>query len=181
MRGGPRGFGSLMRALAVLAICAPAWGAEDASQTLPALAEPFPAAEFELQDTDGRTHRLSDYRGKVVILNFWATWCPPCRYEMPSMERARQKVAGEDIVILAVNVGEDEDTIFTFTGSYPVEFPLLMDSHATTIKQYPVTGLPTTYVVDPRGLVSHRAVGGREWDDPHLLDAIRQLLEPESR
>ncbi len=145
-------------------------------QTLPALQEPFPAPDFELRDIDGKVHRLSDYRGKVVVLNFWATWCPPCREEMPSMELARQMIRGEDIVILAVNVGEDEDTIFRFTGDYPVEFPLLVDREAKVIRSYPVIGLPTTYVIDPRGYVTHRAVGSREWDDPALLDKLRALL-----
>ncbi len=153
-----------------------AWAADTPRQTLPAVAEPFPAPEFELKDIDGRTHRLSDYRGKVVILNFWATWCPPCIKEMPSMERARQMIEDEDIAILAINVGEDEDSIFMFTGNYPVEFPLLMDLEAETIKQYPVTGLPTTYIIDPTGRATHRVVGSREWDDPQLLDSLRAIL-----
>jgi len=85
-------------------------------QTLPPVAKPFPAPAFTLTGEDGKTHRLSDYRGHVVVLNFWATWCPPCRYEMPAMERAYQKLQGDGIVLLAVNVGEDEDTVFACTG-----------------------------------------------------------------
>jgi peroxiredoxin len=159
----------------LLLLCTAAMSAPP--QTLPPLATPLTAPAFELPDIDGKRHRLEDYRGKVVVLNFWATWCPPCRYEMPSMERARQKLAGEDIVILAVNVGEDADTIFEFTGNYPVEFPLLLDQQGTVIKQYPVVGLPTTYIIDPHGRVSHRAVGSREWDDDELLNELRGLLK----
>jgi peroxiredoxin len=161
----------------LLALSATNTFAAESAQTLPAVAQRFPAPAFELNDIDGHVHRLSDYRGKVVVLNFWATWCPPCRYEMPSMERARRRVAGEDIVILGVNVGEDEDTIFTFTADYPVEFPLLMDRDGHVVEDYPVIGLPTTYIIDPEGYVTHRAVGSREWDDPGLLDQLRQLLE----
>ena len=141
------------------------------------LQEPFPAPEFELKGEDGKLYRLSDYRGQVVILNFWATWCPPCRDEMPSMERAWQKIKGKGIVILAVNMGEDEDAIFEFTGNYPVTFPLPMDSDGAVIKKYPVVGLPTTYIISPEGMVTHRAVGTREWEHPQLLDQLRKMLD----
>lgn len=94
-----------------------AFSQEQSVQTLHSLPKPFPAPEFELKGEDGKLCRLSDYRGQVVILNFWATWCPPCREEMPSMERAWQKIKGKGIVILAVNVGEDEDTILHLPGS----------------------------------------------------------------
>ncbi len=149
-----------------------------AAQTLQSLAKPYAAPEFTLQDDDGKTHRLSDYRGKVVVLNFWATWCPPCRYEMPAMERAHKKVQGENIVLLAVNVGESEDQVFEFTGQYPVTFQLLLDTDGSVVKKYPVIGLPTTFVIDPRGVVTHQAVGGREWDDERLLGQLRKLLKP---
>lgn len=147
----------------------------DTAQTLPEFINQ-PAPEFVLKDTEGRTHRLSDYKGKVVVLNFWATWCPPCRDEMPSMERARLLVLDEPIEILAINIGEDEDAIFLFTGDYPVEFPLLMDKDESVVKDYPVVGLPTTYIIGPKGNIRYRAVGSREWDDPKLLDALRSLL-----
>jgi peroxiredoxin len=148
-------------------------------QTLLPLDKPFAAPDFSLKGEDGKTYRLSDYRGKVVVLNFWATWCPPCRYEMPSMERAHQKVKGEEIVILAVNVGEDENTVFAFTGQYPVSFPLPLDMDGSVIAKYPVIGLPTTFIIDPRGQVMHRAIGGREWDDDRLLDQLRRMLKPQ--
>lgn len=146
-----------------------------ATQTLTPLAKPYAAPAFALRAEDGTTHRLADYRGKVVVVNFWATWCPPCRYEMPSMERAYQKIKRDDIVLLAINVGESEDEIFEFTGRYPVTFPLLLDRDGAVISRYRVIGLPTTFVIDPRGRVTHRAVGGREWDDPALLAELRRL------
>ena len=146
------------------------------AQTLPVLSPPMAAPDFVLTGEDGKRYRLSDYRGQVVVVNFWATWCPPCRYEMPAMERAHQKLKDEKIVLLAVNVGEDEESVFAFTGQYPVTFPLLLDRDGTVVKQYPVIGLPTTFVIDPHDNVTYRAVGGREWDDEALLNQLRQLL-----
>jgi len=150
-------------------------------QTLPPLSETFTAPDFSLKGEDGKTYRLKDYVGQVVVLNFWATWCPPCRFEMPSMERAHAQLKGEKIAILAVNVGEDETTVFAFTGQYPVTFPLLLDQDGSVIAKYPVIGLPTTFIIDPSGKVTHRAIGGREWDAAELLNQLRALLKPSAR
>jgi peroxiredoxin len=133
------------------------------------------APDFSLRDSDGAEHRLSDYRGRVVIVNFWATWCPPCREEMPSMQRAWPAFQEKDIAMLAINVGEDADTVFEFTAYYPVEFPLLLDEDSAVIKAWPVRGLPTTFVVDPQGRIVFRAIGARKWDDPALLETIGAL------
>lgn len=149
--------------------------AEAVKQTLPSVETPFAAPDFTLEGEGGKTYRLADFRGQVVLVNFWATWCPPCRREMPSMQRMWQKVKGKGVQVLAINVGEDADTIFEFLGSYPVSFPLLMDRDGSVVKQFPVTGLPTTYIVDPRGKVVYRAVGSREWDDPKLYGQLLQL------
>jgi peroxiredoxin len=146
-----------------------------ADQSMTAIPGKVAAPDFELIDTDGNTHRLSDYRGKTVIINFWTTWCPPCREEIPSMNRAWRELADEEVVILAINMGEDEDTIFVFTGDYPADFPLLLDRDGAVIAEWPVKGLPTTYVVAPDGSIAYRAIGGREWDDPVFLEQIRML------
>ncbi len=146
-----------------------------AEQSLTALKNPQMAPDFTLVDMDGVTHKLSDYRGRPVIVNFWATWCPPCREEMPSMERAWNKIKDQGIAMLAVNVGEDEDTIFTFTGDFPASFTILLDTTGKITEQWPIQGLPTTYVVSPEGKLVYRAIGGREWDDEQLLDQVRQL------
>ena len=91
------------------------------------------------------------------------------------MERAYEQLKKEGIEILAINVGEDADTIFTFTADYPVTFPLLMDLDSSVINDYPVVGLPTTYVIGPEGRLVYRAIGTREWDDGELLKQIRAL------
>jgi peroxiredoxin len=146
-----------------------------AGESLTPLPGGKPAPDFELVDTDGKLHRLSDYRGNTVILNFWATWCPPCREEIPSMNRAWRQLAKEDVVMLAVNMGEDEDTIFVFTADYPAEFPLLLDRDGSVIAQWPVKGLPTTYIIAPDGSIAYRAIGGRNWDDSDIMDILRAL------
>lgn len=150
-------------------------GAAHAEQNMTAIPGNIMAPDFALQDTGGKTHRLSDYRGKPVIINFWTTWCPPCREELPSMNRAWHLLEKEGIAMLALNMGEDEDTIFIFSADYPTDFPILMDQSGEVIEQWPVKGLPTTYVIAPDGTIAYRAIGSREWDDKVLLDAVRAL------
>ena len=133
------------------------------------------AADFTLYDIDEKQHKLSAYRGRVVIVNFWATWCPPCRFELPSMEKAYQILKEKGVVMLAINVGEDIDTIFNFTADYPVTFPLLLDKDARVIKQYPVVGLPTSYIINPQGQMVYRVIGTRDWTDKKLLKTILDL------
>jgi len=144
---------------------------------LTALPDKPKAPPFELKDADGNVHHLSDYKGKVIVVNFWATWCPPCRAEMPSMQRAWEQLREEGIMMLAIDVGEDEDAIFEFTASYPVEFPLLLDTDSSVSEAWDVKGLPTTFVVDQWGRKVYRAVGGREWDAPDLMKKVRALKQ----
>ena len=111
-------------------------GACYAGQTLTPIPGNIPAPDFELQDTEGNTHRLSDYRGTPVIINFWTTWCPPCREEIPSMNRAWHQLEQDGVVMLGINMGEDEDTIFVFSADYPADFPMLMDQAGKVIDDY---------------------------------------------
>ena len=159
--------------LLVLSLVIPS--AAHAEQTLTPINSPALAPDFQLQDMDGKLHRLSDYRGKPVIINFWTTWCPPCREEIPSMNRAWQQLEQEEIAMLAINMGEDEETIFIFSADYPADFPILMDRDGKVIEEWPVKGLPTTYVIAPDGRIAFRAIGSREWDDKSLLDRVRAL------
>lgn len=133
------------------------------------------AADFTLHDINEKQHRLMEYRGRVVIINFWATWCPPCRFELPSMDKAYQILKQQGVVMLAINVGEGVDTVFNFTADYPVTFPLLLDKDAKVIKQYPVVGLPTSYIINPEGHIVYRVIGTRDWTDKKLLKSILDL------
>ncbi len=172
LAGGGRRICKILFAF-VLSI-APAWGG---SQSLIAVADKPAAPDFSLADIDGNTHRLSDYRGRVVIINFWATWCPPCRREMPSMERAWQSIQSKNILLLAINVGQNEDQVWEFTADTPVTFPILLDEEGEVSNEWPMLGLPTTFIVDPEGRIVYRAVGDREWDDPALLAPILDLSQ----
>ena len=93
------------------------------------------------------------------------------------MQRAWEQLSQEGIGLIAINVGEDADTIFQFTANYPVQFPLPMDLDSQVVQAWPVKGLPTTFVVDPQGRLAYRAIGGREWDDQELLALVRELQE----
>ena len=145
---------------------------------LTAQSELIPAPDFTLEDIDARKYSLKDYRGKVIMLNFWATWCPPCRRELPSMERLHQKFKNRDFVVLSLNQMEDGDQIFTFTGDLGIDltFPILFDKDSSVSHAYGVMGLPTTYIIDKKGYVRFRAIGGREFDHPEVEKQILQLM-----
>ncbi len=152
----------------------PGFGAElpPLSQGLSAIAQPSPA--LRLQDLDGATHDLSDLKGQLVLVNFWATWCPPCRREMPSLERLQQQLRDRGLRVLAVDLGEDADTIFAFTGQLDPAptFPLLLDPEGEAAAAWGVKGLPTSFVIDPQGRVIFRAVGGTEFDQAGTLGQL---------
>jgi thiol-disulfide isomerase/thioredoxin len=142
------------------------------------LPKPVPAPDFTLEDMDEEKHSLGDLRGKVVLLNFWATWCPPCRREMPSMERLHQKLDADKFRVIAVNQMEDGDHVFAYIGQLEVDptFTILFDSDSKVSNSFSVNGLPTTYLIDKQGNVRFRAIGGREFDHPEVEKQIMQLI-----
>lgn len=136
--------------------------------------EPVPvskplAADFTLRDLDGKEHKLSDYRGKVVFLNFWATWCPPCREEMPSMERLNEVLGGKDFVMLAVNTDEDIKDLEDFTKGAPHNFTVLSDADGKVQKLYQVFKFPETFVIDRQGRIADHIIGARDWSSTEAL------------
>ncbi len=142
------------------------------------VAEPVPAPALHLPDLDGKPHDLADLKGKLVVVNFWATWCPPCRREMPSLERLNRKLGEQGLAVLAVDVGEDADTVFSFTGQLDPApaFPLLLDRDSSAMQRWKIRGLPTTFVIDAAGRVIYRAVGGREFDHAGLIEQLKGHL-----
>lgn len=136
-----------------------------------------PAPALRLTDADERTVDLAALRGKVVLVNFWATWCPPCRTEFPSLGRVRKRFDPARFEVLAVNVGEDAETVFSFTGH--TAFPVLFDPDSKAMAGWSVRGLPTTFLVDRQGRLAAKAVGGREFDDPDIIARIQKLLKPQ--
>jgi thiol-disulfide isomerase/thioredoxin len=139
---------------------------------------PRPAPALKLKDLDGTTLDLAQLKGKVVLINFWATWCPPCRREMPSMERLSQAFMGQPLVVLAVDVGEDPDTIDGFNSQLDTvpTFPILLDTRGRTMQSWKVAGLPTTFLVDKQGRIVASAIGGREFDHPEIVKTVGGLL-----
>jgi peroxiredoxin len=133
------------------------------------------AKEFQLNDLTGKQHQLNKMRGKVVIINFWATWCIPCRTEMPSMNRAWKALSDKDVVMLAINFGESKKAVSDFVKAVPIDFPVLLDETNTVSSDWNVTGMPTTMVIDQQGNIVDRIVGPKEWDSPQILKAIEEL------
>jgi peroxiredoxin len=129
-----------------------------------------------LTDTDGKTHGLADYRGKVVLVNFWATWCGPCREEMPSMEALRASLEGRPFAVLAVNVGEGARAARGFADKMSLQFPLLLDQDTKTTKAWGARILPASYVVGPDGRIRYTYLGAIDWTDPAVRSAIEGLL-----
>jgi len=124
---------------------------------------------------------LHDFRGKVVLINFWATWCPPCRKEMPALEALYKKLGDESFAVLAVNQWEDPDHVFAYTGELNVfpTFPILFDPESAISEDYGVKGLPTSFLIDKKGRLAYRAVGGRDFDHPQVERLIKELLAGE--
>lgn len=164
--------------LIALPILAAAQGKTDLTSTLTPVAPRTLAKDFALKDLDGKTRHLSDYRGKVVLLNFWGSWCPPCRREMPSMERLYQNLKTEPFVVLAVNQSESLDLVFAYTGEIDPSptFPMLLDIQGQVPPQWGVRGLPASFIVDKRGRIAYRAMGGREFDHPYIEKTLRALI-----
>ena len=135
------------------------------------------APQFTLQDPERQVHRLTDFSGKVVVVNFWASWCVPCRQELPSMNRASRAQPDEVVIWLAVNVGEDREAVEAFRKDYPIAFTVLLDTDGRVSKDWRVTGMPTTFVINPKGEIAHQIVGKRDWDDAAHLQLVRQLLD----
>ncbi|OHC62125.1 MAG: hypothetical protein A2040_00635 [Rhodocyclales bacterium GWA2_65_19] len=133
-----------------------------------------PAPTLALPDMDGKIIDLARYRGKLVLVNFWATWCPPCRTEFPSLGRVRKLFKSTEFEVIAVNVGEDMETVFSFAAT--PAFPVLFDRDALAMARWQIMGLPTTLVVDRQGRLALRAVGGREFDDPVIVAQLRELI-----
>jgi len=171
---GPAALGLLLCAT----LCPAQMPVPELGHALTRLPDPEIAPDFTLSDMDGKSHALRDYRGKVIMLNFWATWCPPCRREMPSMEALRQALHDKPFVVLAVNEWENADLVFPWIGQLPAfpGFPILFDADGAVAERYGVQGLPTTVIIDRQGRIVYRAVGGRDFDHPDVRKLILDLL-----
>ncbi len=134
------------------------------------------APEISLSDVTGTTHRLSEYRGRAILLNFWATWCIPCRTEIPSMERAYRRLGQKGLAVLAVNLDAGRGPVEAFIKEHGVTFPVLLDPQGTSSRAYHVLGLPTSYLIDREGRLVLREIGPRDWSEGEALRKLEALL-----
>jgi thiol-disulfide isomerase/thioredoxin len=134
------------------------------------------APDFILNDIDGEKFQLSEARGRWIFLHFWASWCGPCREEMPAVQRLDDIFQKDELEIVMVNTAEDEDTIFEFLAAINVELNSLLDSDGQVTEVWKPRGLPTSFLINPKGEVKYQAIGGREWDKTEYVQFIRRLI-----
>ena len=132
-----------------------------------------PAPEITLQDLQGQEIRLSDLRGKVVLLNFWATWCKPCKDEMPAMQASYDKLRGQGLVVLAVNELEDTEKVIEHVRKHGHTFPVVMDHDNHVANRYGVLGLPASFLVDRQGIVREKIMGSLLTEE-RIADLVRR-------
>jgi thiol-disulfide isomerase/thioredoxin len=135
------------------------------------------AAPFELTTLDGKVVKLSELAGKVVLVNFWATWCGPCKEEMPSLARLQEKLDPARFALLTVTTDLQRQSIAHFLSQLGVSLPVLFDEDQEVSRSFMVRGLPTTIVIARNGTLVGRAVGPRAWDSPEALALMRQVME----
>ena len=135
------------------------------------------APPFELMDLDQRSHRLSDFAGKVVVLNFWATWCPPCVEEMPSLQRLEDLLGEDGLVVVAVSVDERYSDIPPFVAEHRLRFQVLHDLGKRVSRRYEVFQFPETWIIRRDGTLASHIIGARDWAAPSSLELFRGLLD----
>src|SRR6266498_4854477 len=143
----------------------------------------MPAPNFSLPDLQGKTQRLTDYRGKVVFLNFWATWCKPCKEEMPSMQVLWDNLKNQDFMMLAVSMDRVTTTkdIPSYVETLKLSFPILTDSWGQTDKRYKLMGVPETYIIDQNGVLREKVIGPRDWTRRESIETIVQMLQKQPK
>jgi len=134
-----------------------------------------PAPEFTVANMDGESFTLSSARGKWVFLHFWASWCGPCREEMPAIQKMNEALDHDRFEIVLINTAENEDTIFSFLAETGISMGSLMDADGQVTEKYKPRGLPTTMLIDPDGNLQYQAIGGREWHKAKYTDFLRKL------
>lgn len=136
------------------------------------------APDFTLPGLNGEMIRLADQKGKVVFLNIWATWCPPCVQEMPSMEKLYQQLKGEDFEILAVSIDKKgTEAVLPFMKKHNLSFTALIDSKESMKYKYQTTGVPETFIIDKNGIIVEKVIGPIDWATPDAIGFLRNLIQ----
>jgi peroxiredoxin len=173
---------ALRLALLAAAAVAAAFGYARLQQGTGGLRAGMAAPDFTLPARGGGTLRLASLRGRVVVLNFWATWCPPCVAEMPSLERLHRALGQDGLAVLGVSVDEDDEALARFVAKAGLTFPILRDpGGAVAWNAYGTASYPATFVIDASGRIQDSYLGAAEWDSPDALAHFRLLLRPADR
>ena len=150
-----------------------------AAGTLQPFEDDSPTPDFSLSDLKGTTHTLADYRGKVVLVNFWASWCPPCIKEMPGLQRLQEQLGNQPFVILTINVGEKKYRVWKFAKLIDFTLPVLLDTHSKTFADWDASVLPTSFLLDTKGRIRYRVLADLEWDNEDVVALIEALINEE--
>ena len=169
----------IVRSLAAALLAAATLAAADEGELKPWRGKA--TLELAAPSLEGARVDLRDLRGRVVIVNFWATWCEPCREEMPSLERLRDKLAGKPFAILAVNYGESREKVAKFLEREMVSLPVVLDTQKDVARAWDVGGLPMTFVVDAKGHVRYSVFGVRDWSDAAAQRLVERLIAEAAR
>jgi len=143
--------------------------------SIPPIAE---AIDFTLKDLNGKPVRLSDFRGKIVLLNFWATWCPDCRIEMPSMQKLHSRFKDTDFVLVSISIKESASEVQKFFKKHKLTFIGLLDSDGEVGSQMGIRAIPTTFILDRNGKIAGTIMGSREWDSKASIALFEHLINP---
>jgi peroxiredoxin len=136
-----------------------------------------PAPDFTLVDLAGQKTRLSDLKGKVVLVNFWATWCPPCREEIPSMANLNRIMAGKPFRMLAISIDQGgKEAVESFFRKSRTILPALLDTNGAVSKLYGTTGVPETFVIDRKGVIIKKVIGALNWSDPEVVEFLNEAM-----
>ena len=128
-------------------------------------------------DLNNKRHTLKSHKGEVLLINFWATWCPPCVKELPSLNRLQEKINNKNFNILAVNIGEETNTVKKFLSKMDIKFPVLTDPHAESVEPWKLIAFPSSFVIDKHGIIRYGLFGGLEWDNKEVVTVIENLLK----
>jgi thiol-disulfide isomerase/thioredoxin len=158
-----------------MALDLPAWKQVKEAGLHPFRGDPKPPA-LRLEDMQGKIHELTDYKGEVVLVNFWATWCPPCVEEIPSMGRLARRLGGQGFTILGINLGEPKEQVARFLESTPADFPILVDEDGGSAESWSIRAYPTSFLVDREGVIRYAYFGALEWDSEAVIEKISPLL-----
>jgi thiol-disulfide isomerase/thioredoxin len=137
-------------------------------------------AEFSLPDVKNQMHSSSDFKGKVILLNFWASWCPPCIQEMPELEHLKQQMADQPFEVIAINVGEKRYKVRKFLKLIKFDLPVLLDTKKDLFNDWDLKSLPTSFLIDANGHIRYKVRGNPGWENENTLATIQQLISEQT-